>query len=72
MDSTAIKEEEEEVEKEEEEEEGSLLCLQEPATCPHLESESKPTPFHPTRLRSFLILSSHQQLVFHVVFPSEF
>jgi len=68
VDSTAIKEEE----KEEEEEEDSLLCLQEPATCPRLEPESKPTPFHPIYLRSFLILSSHLQLVFHVVFPSEF
>jgi len=42
VDSTAIEEEEEE----KEEEEGSLLCLQEPTTCPHLEPESKPTPFH--------------------------
>jgi len=56
----------------EEEEEGSLLCLQEPATCPCLEPESKPTPFHSIYLRSFLILSSHLQLVFYVVFPSEF
>jgi hypothetical protein len=54
------------------EEEGSLLCLQEPTTCPCLEPESTPTPLHPIYLRSFLILSFHLQLVFHVVFPSEF
>jgi hypothetical protein len=44
VDSTAIEEEEEE--ETEEEEEGSLLCLQEPTTCPCLEPESKSTPFH--------------------------
>lgn len=69
MDSSAIEEEEKEVDKEEE---GSLLCLQQPATCPCLEPKSKPTPFHPTYLRSFLILSFLLQLVFHVVFPAEF